>query len=379
MIEFCLLLFVLLVLYVAECAVWVPAGSIAFRLPLNPERPIRMVTKLRAMPRSGIVFAYPFVLRSEVIVCSELPVLLSPGGIVAGPGFMVGVMQGEFVAFENMLRIEPELRKLLINGTALVATASEVQATELAAILKRIRKRPLNERTSEIEKEIARSLDPDCAHLRLKEYAEKTSDLSLDSLILLFVIFAVSPILVWRWGLVAIWPFLLAYLAANVSLIAWDFHRANRELFPATRLTRWSTITMILLSPPAALRATKYLARDVGHGYHPLAFAASRCSNMEFRALASWVLRDVMFVPDTGTGIDERSADCAQWFRRRFESAVSALVHKHGDIPEELIAPPPRESDRVQSYCPRCLSQFVIPHGVCTDCGRVSLHPFDLP
>lgn len=378
MIEFWFLLFVLLILYVAECAVWVPAGSIAFRLPFNPERPMRMITKLRTVPRSSIVFAFPFPLRSEVIVCSPLPVFLSPGGIVAGPGFIVDVRRDEFAAFEDVLQIEAELRKLLVNGMAFVATASEVQATELASLLKRVRKRTLKERAAEIEKELAHSLDPACACSRLKEYTEKTSDLSLDSLVLLFVIFVVSPILVWRWGLVATWPFLLAYVVLNVSLIAWDFHRANRDLFPTTGITRWSTITMILLSPPAALRAAKYLARDIGHGYHPLAFAASRCSNKEFRALASWVLREVMFVPDTSISLDKRSADCTQWFRRKFQNAVLALVHKQGDHPEELLAPPLRESDRVQSYCPRCLSQFVIYDGVCTDCGRISLRPFDL-
>jgi hypothetical protein len=378
MIEFWFLLSVLLLLYVAECAVWVPAGSIAFRLPFNPEGHIRMITRVWTVPRSSIAFAFPFPLGSEVFICSPLPVLLSPGGITAGPGFMGGVARDEFVAFEDMLRIEPDLRTLLINGTAFVATPSEVQAAALADLLKRLRNRTLKERASAIEKEFAHCLDSDCAYSRLKEYAEKTSDVRIDSFVLLLAIFAVSPALVWRWGLAAIWPFLLAYLVLNVSLIAWDFSRADRELFPKSGTTRWTTITMILLSPPAALRATKYLARDIGHGYHPLAFAASRCSKKEFRALASRVLREVMFAPATDVKLDRRYADCTEWFRRRFQSAVLALVSKKGDNPEGLIAPLPRESERAQSYCPICLSQYVIPDGVCTDCDRVSLRPFDL-
>ena len=126
-----------------DCAVWVPAGSIAFRLPFNPERPIRMITKLRALPRPGLVFAYPFSLRSEVVVCSPLPLSISPRGIVSGPGFVASVTGGNFVAFEEMRRIEAELRKLLVNGTAIVAAASEVQAIELVDLLKRVRKRTL--------------------------------------------------------------------------------------------------------------------------------------------------------------------------------------------------------------------------------------------
>ena len=378
MIEFSLLLFALLLLYVAECAVWVPAGSIAFRLSFNPEGPIRMITKLRAVPRSDIAFAYPLSLRNQVVVCSPLPILISPVGIVAAPGFSAGVTEGELIAFEEMFRIEHELRKLLVNETAFVATASEVQATELACLLNTLRKRASKERASRIEKELVHSLDSDSAHSRLDEYVKSTSNLNLDSLILLFMIFVISPVFVWKFTLAAVWPFLLTYLVLHASLIAWDFHRANRKLFPSDAMTRWSTIAMILLSPPAALRATKYLARDIGLGYHPLAFAASRCSSEEFRELASWVLRGVMFVPGVSISLDKQAMDCQQWFRHKFQNAVLVLVHKHGDTLEELTAPPRRESERVKSYCPRCLSQFIISDGVCTDCDRVSLRAFDL-
>jgi hypothetical protein len=378
MIEFGVLLLVVLVLYFAECAVWVPAESIAFRLPLNPARPVRMITKLRAVPRPCIVFAYPFGARSEVIVCSPLPVFLSPEGIVANSRVKADMASSDFVAFEDMHRIEPELRKLLINGAEFVTAASEIQAKELADLLQRVRKRTSKERAIEIEKVIAHSLDSDCAYSRLGEFSEKTSDLRLDSLGLMAVIFVVSPILVWKWGLLAIWPFLLSFMVVNTALIAWDFHRANRDLFPASGTARWSSIIMILLSPPAALRAAKYLARDIGDGYHPLALAASRCSNEEIRALASWVLREVTFEPDTVTRLDKPAAECTQWFRRKIRDAILALVYKHGDDPEELIAPPKRESEHVRSYCPRCLSQFVISDGVCTDCDGISLRPFDL-
>jgi hypothetical protein len=211
----------------------------------------------------------------------------------------------------------------------------------------------------------------------LEEFADETADLRLDSLGLLIMVFLISPFLVWKWKLVATWPFLLTYLIVNIAFIAWDFHTANRELFPTIRIARWSTIGIIVLSPPAALRAVKYLARDIGSDFHPLAFAASRCSHDEFRDLASWALRDLTFGSEFSPGSDERAADCTTWFRHMFSSAVLSLVHRHGADPKEITAPPPRESEHVRSYCPRCLSQFVISEGVCSDCGRISLRRFD--
>jgi hypothetical protein len=375
MIEFGFLLSALLLLYLAECAVWVPAGSIAFRLSSNPKRPLRIITKSRVVPRSSIVFAYPFFPPNDVVVCSPQLLSICPEGIAPDPRFLAGA-RGGFVAFEKIFRIGVELRKLVVNGAPFVATSSEIQATELADFLKRLRKRTSKERTSEIEKQLARNLDSDGAQSRLEDYAETTSTLSRDSLTLQFMVFVVSPVVVWKFGLNIVWPFLLIYLVLHVSLIAWDFHRASRRLFPTAGTARWGTIAMILLSPPAALRATKYLARDIGLGYHPLAFAASRCSNKEFRKLASSVLREVMFAPEA-MGLDKQSVDCSQWFRHRFQNAVLELLRKHGNALQELIAPPLRESEHVQSYCPRCLAQFVLLDGVCTDCDSVPLRSYN--
>jgi hypothetical protein len=168
----------------------------------------------------------------------------------------------------------------------------------------------------------------------------------------------------------------LAYLISNALLIAWDFRCADQDLFPAKGTTRWSAIATILLSPPTAARAMKYLARDIGSGYDPMAFAAARCSDAEFKRLASWMLRQSMFEPDTYRNADRRYEESTQWFRLKIQEHIVALVHAHGDNPEEIIAPTGRESDRVQSYCPRCLSQFVISDGLCSDCGGVPLRPF---
>jgi hypothetical protein len=328
-------------------------------------------------PRPSIALNYPFSPRSEVIVGSALPIAISPEGIVANSSFTMRPMRGEFISFEQMLQIEVEQRRLLINGVQYVTAATEVQAANLANFLQIAKRTNSKDRASKIESFIAQSLNSESAGSRLEEFADKTADLRLDSFGLLIVVFLISPFLVWKWKLVATWPFLLTYLMVNVAFIAWDFHIANRELFPKIRIARWSTIAIIVLSPPAALRAVKYLARDIGSDFHPLAFAAYRCSHDGFRDLASWVLRDLTFGSELSPGSDERAADCTTWFRHIFSSAVLSLVHRHGDDPKELTAPPPRESKHVRSYCPRCLSQFVVSDGVCSDCGRISLRQFD--
>jgi len=337
-----------------------------------------MLTKPRAVAGSSIAFSLPFSVGSGVIVCSPMPVSLCPQGIALNPRLVTAFERREFIAFEDMHRIEPAQQNLLINGSLFVAASSEIQAIELAEVLKRLKQEKVTDRPAVIEKEIARSLDAGLMYSRLQDYADKTRQLKFDSLVLFGLIFLVSPIAVWRWGLPAAWPFLLSALLLNVLLIAWDLSRTDHELFPKEREVRWQAIVMVLLSPPAALHATKYLARDFGRGCHPLALAAARCSETDFRELAAWVLRDVKFAPERGEGTtDPRAADCGKWFRQRLQMAMCSLVRNKGHSPDELIAPPTRESEYVQSYCPRCLCQFVIREGACKDCGEISLRAFD--
>lgn len=376
MIEYIFLLVVFLVLYIAECAVAVPAGSVAFRLSLNPNRHIKLLTKVRNQPRPEIAFAIPFTLRSDVVVCRFFPLSLSPAGIVSGSGADDREAKAEFIAFDDMRRIESEQGKLLVNNSVAVANCAEAQTKDLVRFLKHLKEMSQEERISAIETLFAQMFDPGCVDARLREFTENTYDLSLDSLLLPVMMILGGSIMVWWRGLVASWPILLSYLVFNAALIAWDFRQAVRKLFPSEGTTYWSAIAMILLSPPAAARATRYVAKDIGHNFHPLAFAASRCSDTEFRNLASWMLRQSMFA-DALKSVDGRHDECTLWFRLKIHEHIVALIRRNGHSPEEIIAPTQRESNQVRSYCPRCLSQFVISDGLCSDCGGISLRPFD--
>ena len=324
--EFSILLAVLLFLYFVECGVWIPPGSVSFRLQSNPKRAIRMLTKPRAMARPDITFVFPFSFRGGVVVFPLASISICPRGITVDRWILAEASQTEFVAFENISSIEAIQRELVVNGTRFAVAASEGQAAKFETIVKRLKARTLPDRSAEIERELSQSLDADLIRSKLDEYIKKTSELSIDSFALFVTIFMVSPIVVWRWGLVGTWPFLLCSVVLIVALTAWDYHRTNLELFPTSSVSQWRAIASILLSPPAAMHATKYLARDLGRDCHPLALAAARCSKEDYRTLASWVLRDLRFPRETGEPGDILAADCTDWFARQLGSAVSSLL-----------------------------------------------------
>lgn len=381
MIEFWILLAVFLILYIAECLVWVRAGTVGFRLWSNPARALGMVTKPHISPRATVAFVFPFVFSNEIIVSSSISILLSPEGIALDPMFISGAVRDEFWAFDDIRHIATDERKIIINQKFFFISSSESEAVATVEFLRRLKNKPPSERRAQIEKEIARRLNPKLADARLKEFLDRTCTVSLSSLALLIFVFILSPIAVRLFGLGATWRYLLAFLISNVLLIIWDFYRANRELFGPERTIPWSDVFTILLSPPAALRATKYLAKNFAYEHHPLALAAARCSTEDFRALASITLRELLYSADSGDGnkaSDDPAANVREWFRSAFRTAVAKVVKERGQNPDDLIAAPPRESSNVQSYCPRCLSQFLILEGVCVDCNRISLRRFEI-
>jgi len=370
MIEYSFLLVLFLLLYLGECTVWIPAGSIALCGFSGSARRMTLVTKLRTRPRSRVAFTLPFSLRSDIFVCRPFSFSVSPVGFAVS-----SASKQTFTAFDEMARIGVEADKLVINGSAVAVNCPEVRLPELGEWLKQLKRLSEKSRISEIDKRIAHAFDTEHADACLTKFTDATLPLHLDALVLLFAIFILSPIVVWRWGLAACWPYIVIYLVFNASLIAWDFCFADQALSPTER-TRWSNIAMILLSPATAVRASKYLARDVAFEHHALAYAASRCSETCFRNLASWFLRESMFGPKIEAVSDPRCSESAEWFRLRIQNQILAIVRGRGEDPDTLIVPKTRESNEVRSYCPRCLAQFVIVEGHCSDCESVPLRPF---
>jgi len=371
MIGFGSLLAVLFVLYLVEYAAWIPSDAVAFRVCSGGKFPLRMVVRPRAVTRARVAFSYPLPLRSAILVSSWASASISPAGIVTGT-------PGRFLPFENISSIETAARSVLANGETFVSGSSGAQANQWAGLLRKLCKCEPQDRASQIEKFLSNSLDADRARARVQHYLDESFRTCMDSAALFVVTFVVSPILVWRWGLRETWPILVFSFFVSLLVILGDFRRAERELFPEPETNRWESIVTILISPPAALRATKYLARDAAAAYHPLAIAAAGCSDAEFGALASWTLRQLMFVPDVSRTLGDGAVDCAEWFRHELLEQVSKLVRSEGRSPELLVsAPSLRDSQHAQSYCPRCLAQYVISRGVCTDCGGVSLRPLD--
>ncbi len=116
----------------------------------------------------------------------------------------------------------------------------------------------------------------------------------------------------------------------------------------------------IALSPFAAIRANDPLAANLLTGFHPVAAARSILPEEKFLEFAGLELRKMNYLsPDEAV----------------LQFLTEFLAREKVDI-GVLLAPPVMESERSRSFCPVCLTQYVIDTGVCQDCGKIALKPF---
>ena len=226
-------------------------------------------------------------------------------------------------------------------------------------ILDRVRKRSPQDRGRAFEREFEKMFDTKKIALRLEEYQVQTVFLRTACVLLFVFLFLISPVLIRLRGLERIWPVLLAYLIWSLAWIGWSFLRAHRALYPELKEGRWQQVMVLALSPLSAIRANDVLLRDLFCAFHPLAVGHVLLSKEEYRVQADWHFRQALFRMDWNL-----SSSDAPMLR-----LLQTFLMRIGLPPEELLDPPPRESENCQAYCPLCLAQFVLAEGQCPDCG----------
>lgn len=119
-----------------------------------------------------------------------------------------------------------------------------------------------------------------------------------------------------------------------------------------------------LLAPARAMRGVELLSRDLIKDWQALAAAQLLMKPDDFKGLCQKALLDEEFRPQVPPRLppawlpgEGGLAGFKIWLRSRSVS------------PEALLAVPPPSQAESRSYCPRCLSQFSLEAGNCSDCG----------
>jgi len=140
---------------------------------------------------------------------------------------------------------------------------------------------------------------------------------------------------------------------------------AYRLNYPQKKRWPLQRMPTIGFSPFAAIRANDLLVADLAERQqqreevHPLAVGRRLPPEEEFRSLAGQELRKAQFLHRDG-------------FLLKF---LHEFLTQNGIDPESLLAPPRKEDNLSQSYCPVCLTQYVVSAGRGKDVPAAAMIP----
>jgi hypothetical protein len=281
------------------------------------------------------------------------------------------IEQTSGMAAEGMIALRPGQkqpfrtagRNILVGDFLIYRAHSYAFANILAGLLERLRRAPQRELDRILKHEYEKMFDAPRVASRLSEYRVHSAFLRTTTVLLFVFLFGIAPLDIRLLGLGRSWPFLMAYVVGSLGCTSWAFLRGQKALYPGQTGGRWQQALTFALSPLSAIRANDVLLRDLFCAFHPLAVARILMTEENFRVQAERELRNSIYFGRTGP-------------TEGMQRALETFLRRIGMSVDELLKPPHRDSANSCTYCPLCLSQFVIGEGECPDCIGVRLEKY---
>jgi hypothetical protein len=335
------------VIYLAECAAWVPRRTIGLLAPLRRWRARRTFTPNAGWTR-GAVLGGPLPPLAPPLVAEPLPFLLGPQGFLGPDGF---------VPWGEVGRVVADGHRLWIDDQVVATLATRRGAAALAEALVGLGKRSAAERAARLGKLLDARFDAEVPRQRLDVFRREARLLRVMTNLLWATLFLGLPVLIWL-------PVPLMFVGLGVAvLLAWATAAVvfERTLRRSQGLPRplWPDLTkrvVAVSSPLATVRSTDLLARELVGDLDPLAAAAPLLRPQDLGKLARPRLVDLLHREDPELPDEARAA--AQWSRDQHLARVRKLLRAHDVDADALLAPPRRDRQDLVAWCPGCLAQY---------------------
>ena len=370
---------VLAVIYLWECCCWLRGTAVCFsgasgkhRLlrscaPLENEHGRVVFTKLMPQATSFVCQSWPIALDNEGLTLSRSPLPMAEA---------VEDSSNRWLPYSSIESVTNIGRDVLVNGRPIASLATVSYAMFVVERLRSLVAAKPNDRQTAIDSLLDDIGNVAVIQKRLAEFQRSTATLRSSCIVLLFYAFVVGPLMYYLPALAwwrNIWYYLAGFLACWFFTI-FQYQRSRRKLHDNGASGRSGHVAMLFLSPASAMRSAESLSRELLIGFEPLAVAAAVCPADDFRSFAAATLRATLFPLDRTEETDD-DAKASAWFNDRLAARQRAIVKTAGLDADTLLSEPTR-SDDAAGYCPRCLRQYVMADGQCSECAGVFLKPF---
>jgi hypothetical protein len=373
---------VICLLYFTECFLWVGKYSLVFISMWGGNWKISYANLYMGTPNGGIVLMNPFPFLGQSYVCDLLPVSFSPRGLCVYNSQCLSEygrpkQSGISIDFNDIKKIEYFNKNVRLNDSFYIKCYSPAQADSVTKIVSKIIQTPENQRELLIKTFLLQGFDTDRAKQILDETIGHIHRLSSACATLFVYLFILAPILVLHFGLtqtiipIAVFMFIMAIY---ISIL---FYKAHKKVYPSAKEERISNLIKMVLCPPDAIRANDIITSKILIEFNPVIIANILLKKEDFLLFAQRQLLDLKH-PLEYECKEKLSTEIIAWHNTTlFNITYDYLCNAEGTQIDLLDAPKPWDNQS-KSYCPRCLCQYLIYEGECSNCFGVRIVPFKI-
>jgi hypothetical protein len=358
------LVLVLFLVYLSQCFASAPPLTVVFFLK-DRLRGRSLRRYLKTSPSGKRIFLVnPFLPHVGAVYTESVPFAVRVDAAGEFSGIQALMPQSadspNILSFGEPHEIEASGTEVLVDDEVFLSLRTAPAAEQTARLLSEVQNTARKNRISLLERHFKKMFSAKMIEEQLDLYSRSTGYLQSACFSLFFIMFLLGPVAIFVLGLHRVWLALLLYIIFLLVSILWLFRRAYRRLYPQKTTWPLQNMVTIAFSPFAAIRANDLLVSELLAEYHPVAVAQHILAETDFREFTSAALRKAQFLDSDA-------------FLVKF---IHAFLVQNGFQPESFLRPPNRENPNSQTYCPVCLTEYVIASGACKDCNNTPLAVF---
>jgi len=343
------------------------------------KRKISTMNALIGLHQKKITLLNPFTPISLEYLANVPRISLSPAGVcsyVIKDYLDTNKMSQEQTTwlFDDIKQICANDSMVMINGAFFVSCSCNKQAKYYVDIVNNTKSLKISDRGKYLLEVITRQFSSKQILEEINTISSNLRWLRVACSLLFFGTFIVAPgaVLLYSLEKMIIPIILLLYsLAVPVAVLNYS---AQKNLIKNGLGSRVVAIIKIILCPPMAIRLPSEISLTALAQFHPIPVIVTILGDTGL----SFYLESVrkLMHPLQMHSENPVSNDIIDWYS---EAEYNAFLHfgktRYGTSFDSCGAAPIQESGS-QSYCPRCLTQYKISVGTCSNCKGVMLHAF---
>lgn len=162
-----------------------------------------------------------------------------------------------------------------------------------------------------------------------------------------------------------------SYLFLHIITII-TFYLTFKYFYAATKNEElYLNLFKMILFPPAVIRSIDSISKNLFEVYHPLAVIFILGPSKQFYRFSQKLILDLKYPLKLHTPSEEIQ-QISEWYRIKQLKIYNYFLKDKGVILEQLLIPA-KSDEYFKSFCPRCLTKYLIDEGKCSECHEIQL------